>query len=140
MKRYALLGSLLFAIAGFGNPVVAGNVVVIVNKDNHNAVDKQLVAKIYNGEAKRWESGESMVDLALPEDNPETANFCDDIIGRKLSHMKMVWSQMMFTGQSLPPKQVDSDDEMKKMVSRSVNAIGYIKASSLDDTVKAVIK
>ena len=54
--------------------------------------------------------------------------------------MKLVWSQMMFSGQSLPPKQVASDDEMKKMVSANVNAIGYIKASSLDDSVKVVIK
>lgn len=140
MKRHALVGSLLLAIAGLGNPVFAGNVIVIVNKNNHNAVDKQLVAKIYNGEVKGWESGEPIAALDLPEDNPVTASFCNDIIGKKISHMKMVWAQMMFSGQALPPKQVASDDEMKKEVSSNIDAIGYIKASSLDDTVKAVIK
>ena len=54
MKKFALVGSLLLAVAGYGNPVVAGDIVVIVNKSNNNAVDKQLVAKIYNGEVKGY--------------------------------------------------------------------------------------
>ncbi len=140
MKKFAIVVSMLLAIAGFGKTVYAGGVVVIVNKNNNNIVDKRLIAKIYNGEAKGWESGGAIAALGLPDDNPETAMFCDEVIGKKLSHMKMVWSQMMFSGQSLPPKQVASDDEMKKMVSANVNAIGYIKASSLDDSVKVVIK
>ena len=140
MKKFALVGSLLLAIAGYGNPVVAGDIVVIVNKSNNNAVDKQLVAKIYNGEVKGWQSGGAVVALDLPDNNPEAAQFCDEVIGKKLSHMKMVWAQMMFSGQALPPKHVASDDEMKKMVSGDVNAIGYIKASNVDDSVKVVIK
>jgi hypothetical protein len=80
------------------------------------------------------------VNLSLPDNNPETGKFCDEIIGKSLSHMKLLWSQMMFSGQALPPKQVSSDDEMKKMVSANIDAIGFIKASSLDTSVKAGIK
>jgi hypothetical protein len=46
----------------------------------------------------------------------------------------------VFSGKALPPKQMGSDDEMKKFVASNKGAIGYIKASSLDDSVKAVVK
>jgi len=140
MKKFALFGSLILAIAGFCNPVFAGDIVVIVNKANSNAVDKDAVAKIYKGKLKNWPSGGAVVNLSLPDNNPETGKFCDEIIGKSLSHMKLLWSQMMFSGQALPPKQVSSDDEMKKMVSANIDAIGFIKASSLDTSVKAGIK
>jgi len=140
MKKFALFGSLILVIAGFCNPVFAGDIVVIMNKANSNAVDKGMVAKIYNGKLKNWPSGGAVANLSLPDNNPETGKFCDEIIGKSLSHMKLVWSQMMFSGQALPPKQVASDEEMKKVVSDNVDAIGYIKASSLDDSVKAAFK
>jgi len=140
MNKYAIVCSLILAITVFTNPVFAGDIVVIVNKTNNNPIDKDMVAKIYKGHFKNWPSGGAVADLALPDNNPETAKFCDDVIGKSLSHMKLVWSQMMFSGQALPPKQVGSDEEMKKMVSENADAIGFIKASSLDDSVKAVVK
>jgi len=140
MNKSAIICSLILAFTVFAHPVLAGDVVVIVNKSNNNTVDKDTVAKIYKGHFKNWPSGGAVTDLSLPDNDPETGKFCDDILGKSLSHMKLVWSQMMFSGQALPPKQVASDDEMKKMVSDNVNAIGFIKASSLDGSVKAVIK
>jgi ABC-type phosphate transport system substrate-binding protein len=140
MNKYAIVCSLILAITVFANPVFAGDVVVIVNKSNNNPVDKDTVAKIYKGHFKNWPSGGTVTNLALPDNNPETGKFCDEIIGKSLSHMKLLWSQMMFSGQALPPKQVLSDEEMKKTVGSDVNAIGFIKASSVDDSVKVVIK
>lgn len=140
MKKCAIVYSLLFAFAGFANPVFAGDMVIIVNKSNNNPVDKAMIAKIYDGKFKSWPSGGAVSYLSLPENDPEMGKFCKEFMGKSLSHMKMVWAQMMFSGQALPPKQVASDAEMKKVVSGNVNAIGFIKASSVDDSVKVVLK
>jgi ABC-type phosphate transport system substrate-binding protein len=140
MKKCAIIGLLIAAITGLANPAFAGGVVVIVNKANNNAVDKNLVVQIYNGQFKQWPSGGAVESLVLPDDNPMTKSFCEDVLGRKVAHMKLKWSQMMFSGQALPPKQIASDEDVKKEVSNNVSAIGFIQASSLDDSVKAVIK
>ena len=140
MKKLAIVCSLMISMAAATNPVFAGEMVVIVNKSNSNPVDKDTVAMIYKGKFKNWPSGGAVVDLSLPDDSPETGKFCEEIIGKSLSHMKLLWSQMMFSGQALPPKQVPSDEAMKKAVSSDVNAIGFIQASSVDDSVKVVIK
>jgi hypothetical protein len=76
----------------------------------------------------------------LPEDNPVRASFSTDVLGKSVGNVKAVWAQLVFSGRALPPKQAASDDEVKKLVAANKSAIGYVKASSVDDSVKAVIK
>ena len=54
--------------------------------------------------------------------------------------MKAVWARVIFTGKGLPPKVFDPDAEVKKVVSSNKNAIGYIRASSVDSSVKVVAR
>jgi len=119
---------------------LAGDVVVIVNKANENPVDKALIAKIYTGESKAWAAGGSVVAYDLPDDNPARASFDNEIVGKTPSSLKSLWTQNTFTGKGVPPKQAASDEDIKKAISANKNAIGYIKASSVDDTIKVVFK
>ena len=130
----------LFAGAASSLPAWAADVVVIVNKTNANAVDKSLVVKIYTGEAKNWPDGGPVFALDQAEDNPVRADFNSSVLGKSSGNMKALWAQNIFAGKGLPPKVVDPDAEVKKVVSTNKNAIGYIKAASVDDTVKVVVK
>lgn len=121
-------------------PAWAGDVVVIVNKGNANAVDKAFVVKVYTGEAKAWPDGGPIFSVDQGESNPVRADFSSNVLGKSVSNMKALWAQNIFAGKALPPKVVDQDAEVKKVVSTNKNAIGYISASSVDDTVKAVVK
>lgn len=120
--------------------VWAGGVAVIVNKDNDHAINKELITKIYTGKDREWSNGDKILLLDLPENSPTRVSFSNDIMGQSVSSLKFTWAQMMFSGVAVPPKVVQSDAEVKKYVTENKNAIGYIKASSLDDSVKAVIK
>ena len=130
----------LIALMASAVPALAGDVVVIVNKGNDNAIDKALIAKIYVGDAKVWGNGGSIAAYDLPDDNAMRASFDNDIVGKSPASLKSLWTQNVFTGKSVPPKQAGSDDDVKKAVAANKNAIGYIKASSADDSVKVVLK
>jgi ABC-type phosphate transport system substrate-binding protein len=132
--------AIAIALLACGAAAEAGEVVVIVNKANDNTLDKALVAKIYTGESKVWGNGGGISAYDLPEDNPARASFASEMVGKTQSSLKSLWTQNVFTGKSVPPKSAASDDEVKKAVSANKNAIGYIKASSADDTVKVVVK
>ena len=121
-------------------PAWAGDIVVIVNKNNNNAMDKAFVAKIYTGEAKNFPDGGPVFALDQDENNPVRADFYSSMLGKNVSNMKALWAQNIFSGKGLPPKVVNPDNEVKKVVGTNKNAIGYIKASSVDDTVKVVVK
>ncbi|MFY9314958.1 MAG: substrate-binding domain-containing protein [Burkholderiales bacterium] len=134
------LAGALLAGAAFSLPAWAADLVVIVNKSNANAVDKAFVVKVYVGEVKNWPDGGPVFALDQGEDNPIRLDFNGSVLGKSSANMKALWAQNIFAGKGLPPKVADSDAEVKKVVSTNKNAIGYIKASSADDTVKVVVK
>jgi ABC-type phosphate transport system substrate-binding protein len=138
-KQFLKMCSMLVGLV-LSASVWAGNVVVIVNKDNDQAINKALIAKIYTGKDKEWSNGDKIMLLDLPESNPARLIFSKDVVGKSVESLKFTWAQMMFSGVAVPPKVVHSDEEMKKYVSDNRNAIGYIDASSVDDSVKVVIK
>jgi len=142
MKTSKAHKSVLAALTSLwlANAAWAGDYVVIVNKDNAYPVDKAFVAKVFTGDAKSWKDGSPITAVDLPEDNPVRASFSNDVLGKTVGNVKAQWAQLIFSGRALPPKQAASDDEVKKLVSANKSAIGYIKASSLDDSVKAVLK
>jgi ABC-type phosphate transport system substrate-binding protein len=118
----------------------AGGIVVIVNKANDNAIDKALVAKIYQGDSRTWPNGGSIAALDLPEDNSSRSDFDAAIVGKGQGALKSLWAQNVFTGKALPPKTAASDEDVKKAVAANKNAIGYIQSGSADDTVKVVVR
>ena len=141
MKRTSLNYFLaLLAGAALSMSASAADVVVIVNKANANAVDKALVAKIYTGVTKSWPDGGPIFPLDQDENSPIRADFYSSVMGKSTSNMKALWAQIIFSGKGLPPKIANPDAEVKKVVSTNKNAIGYIRASSVDDTIKVVIK
>jgi ABC-type phosphate transport system substrate-binding protein len=119
-------------------PASAEEVAVIVNKSNTNAVDHALVVKLYTGAARGWPDGSPAFVLDQGEDSPARAEFYAAVIGKSAAAMKAIWAQNIFSGRGLPPKLANPDVEMKKLVSANKNAIGYIKASSVDDSVRVV--
>jgi len=128
------------AAAAFNMPAWAEDYVVIVNKGNSNAVDKAFVAKVFTGEAKNWPDGGPVFSIDQAESTAVRADFYRGLLGKSSANMKALWAQNIFSGKGLPPKVVDPDLEVKKIVSSNKNAIGYIKASSVDDTIKVVAK
>lgn len=141
MKNISLK-SLVALLAGatFSLSVCAADVVVIINKANINAVDKALVVKIYTGQVKNWPDGGPVFALDQGENSPIRNDFNSSVLDKSSGNMKALWAQNIFSGKGLPPKVADADAEVKKIVSSNKNAIGYIQASSVDDTVKVVVK
>jgi len=118
----------------------AVDIAVIVNNENTNSVNQTTIKKIYHGKMKSWPAGGSVRALDLPDASPVREAFSSSILGKSVSNMKAKWAQMIFSGKGTPPKVVNSDEEVKKIVATNKNAIGYIAASSLDGSVKAVLK
>ncbi len=122
----------------FAVTMAAEDFVIIVNKDNTNAVDRELVTKIYRGETKSWAGGGSVVPYALPEENTVRAAFDKALLNKSPAQSKALWAQLTFTGKALPPKIADSDAEVVKAVSENKNAIGYVAPHAASDKVKVV--
>ena len=64
--------------------------------------------------------------------------FYSAVLGKSNAAMRAIWSQNIFTGKGMPPKVTAEDGEMKRIVAANRNAIGYIRASQIDKTVRVV--
>jgi ABC-type phosphate transport system substrate-binding protein len=140
MKTRLAVQALLLGMSLACCPAWAGDVVVIGNKANANTVDKALVAKLYSGETKSWPSGDGAVLYDQPEDSPVRADFSTDFVGKSPANLKAIWSRLVFSGRALPPKVVDGDAAVKQAVAANPNAIGYVRAASVDASVKVLAK
>lgn len=138
MTRILLLTLSLFLLL-VAPAFSAGGLAVIVNKENNNAIDRSTIQKIYLGTLSRWPSGGVIAVLDQPEDSPVTAQFDTKVVGKSVATMKDIWAQNVFTGKAMPPKVHASDEVIRGIVARSKNAIGYIRSSSVDSSVKVVL-
>jgi ABC-type phosphate transport system substrate-binding protein len=116
----------------------ADDIVVIVNKDNPNAVDLAYVARIYTGATMRWPDGSPVFALDQAEDSAARAQFASAVVGRSVPALRGIWSQNIFAGKGLPPKVASPDSEMKRLVAQNRHAIGYVLSSQVDDSVRVV--
>ena len=125
-------------LATFG--VRAEDIVVIVNKDNPNVVDKQYIARLYTGAIKGWPDGSPAFPVDQLEESAARTVFYASVVGKSQATMRAIWQQNIFGGNGLPPKIVSPDAAMKHLVANNRNAIGYILASQVDASVKVIAK
>lgn len=135
----ALAAGLALLISLVAAPVQAEEeVVVIVNKDNPNVVDRQYVARLYTGAIKGWPDGSPAFPVDQMEDSEARVVFYATVVGKSQAAVRAIWQQNIFSGNGLPPKIASPDLAMKRLVATNRNAIGYILASQVDSTVKVI--
>ncbi len=139
MKKISIqIGSLCFIL--FFTPSTMAEISVIVHPDNAIAsIDERAAKKIFLGKSKKFPGG----GKAQPIDQSGGAAreaFHSTITKKNAAKLKAYWSRMVFTGKAQPPKEVADDAGVIAKVSGDPKAIGYVDSSSINDSVKEVLK
>jgi ABC-type phosphate transport system substrate-binding protein len=116
-------------------------VVVIVNPKNPaTSLTTEQVAALYLGNATTFPSGGPVALADQPEAAGIRGNFYQKATGRSAAQVRATWARITFTGKGTPPKELKSEADVKAFVAADPKAIGYVDASALDGSVKAVLK
>ena len=116
-------------------------VVVIVNPQNPAAsLTAAQVASLYLGNAITFPSGGPVALADHPEAAEIRGDFYQKATGRSAAQVRATWARITFTGKGTPPKELKSDADVKAFVAADPKAIGYVDASAVDGSVKAVLK
>jgi ABC-type phosphate transport system substrate-binding protein len=142
---YLVAGALLVVCGAISTARVsaAGDEVdIIVNKSN--SIDSLSLAdakKIFDGDKGSWPNGKRITVIMLAAGEPERDVVMHDIYKMSDSDYTKYFLQASFTGKvDAPPKEVASDSDAKQDVASNPGAIGYVKASDVDSSVKVVLK
>jgi ABC-type phosphate transport system substrate-binding protein len=139
MRNKFILG--IAAAAALCAASANAEIVVIVNPKNPAAsLSTEQVAALFLGNSNTFPDGGTVALADLPESADVRGKFYEKATGRSVAQVKATWARITFTGKGTPPKELKSEADVKAFVASDPKAIGYVDASAVDGSVKAVLK
>ncbi len=127
---------LVLAFLMVSSAALAADYVIITNKANPvTALTAKEIKNYYLGKQTSWSDG-SKVTVYTQKGSDVHQPFLKQLVRKTPQQYATYWKKSLFTGTGLPPKDFNSDDEMKQAVSAQPGSIGYISASALDGSVR----
>jgi ABC-type phosphate transport system substrate-binding protein len=56
-----------------------------------------------------------------------------------LKRLNAYWARLQFSGAVQPPPEISDSQSVRDLVRHNKNAIGYIEASQVDDSVRVIL-
>jgi len=104
---------------------------VIVHSSNaETSLTKREVSDFFLKKLTKWKDGRSVVPIDLVEDSRIRISFSRAIHGRQVFAIKSYWQQQIFSGRAVPPREMDSEEEIVHFVARSQGAIAYVSTTT----------
>src|SRR4051812_14500973 len=132
MKRKLLLLTLAASLSAIASPAMA-ELVIVVNPQNP-------ATRMFPSQAAQFFLGGSVLftPIEQAESSAIRAEFYKKVLEKEPAQVQAIWSKLTFTGKAKPPKEYKSSAEVKKAVAETLNAIGYIEKSAVDDSIKVI--
>jgi ABC-type phosphate transport system substrate-binding protein len=115
----------------------SAQVAVIANKSvSDNAVSLASAGNIYSLNQTSWNDGTKIIVF----DNSSESKTFYDALGKDFMSLKKEWMKKQLTGAAKAPQTLASDSDVIKKVADTPGAIGFVKASSVDGSVKVLLQ
>ena len=112
---------------------------VIVHPDNPAiTLRREEVSRLFLKKITRWSDGRIAAPVDLVVSAPARDAFSRDVHHRSPLAIKKYWQQMVFSGQSAPPPEVASEEDVLAMIRSDPAAIGYVSDETTLQGVKIV--
>jgi ABC-type phosphate transport system substrate-binding protein len=142
MKMKRLIPISLFIALAAAAPGLAADddLVVVVNKSNSvDNVTKAQLKKMILGEQSSWSAGKKVTVVLRAPGQPERDGVLRSVCGMSEDDFNQSWMRASFNGTTAtPPKSLASGAAVRQSVTTIAGAVGFLRASDVDDTVKTV--
>lgn len=113
---------------------------VVVSADSAlKTLTQKEAAEIFLGRGREHASGEFLLVFDMPRDSEARAGFYRAVAGMSLAQVNSHWARLMFTGRTLPPQPLPSEQRMHDLVKRNPSAIGYLQKEPADKALRTVL-
>jgi ABC-type phosphate transport system substrate-binding protein len=118
-----------------------GFIVIVNAKNDATKLDRKLVADIFLKKQTHWSDDSTIKPVDQLRTSAVRARFSQEVLGRSISSVRAYWNQVVFSGQGVPPPELDSDASVVKYVAANQTAIGYVStATELKGTKPVQVK
>jgi len=121
-------------------PAYQDDLAIIVNKSNPTeALTLAELRNVFLAERSRWPNGRKITITMLDSGNPERDAVLRTIYRMREADFNRNFLHARFTGETTEePKLLASPNNMVRFVFNAPGAIGYVRASNLDSSVKVL--
>ena len=130
----------VLAMGGVTTSQAADGYKVVVNVGNPlDTATKAQVSDLFLKKTATWSNGVEVepIDLYPTSDLRET--FSEAVHGRSVAAVKSYWQRLIFSGEAVPPPEIENEKQVMFWVGSSPGAIGYVSASTpLGEGVKVL--
>lgn len=130
----------MLVIFSWVESVSAGGVAVVVNSRNPvMELTKREVSDIFLGRRHTFPVGNPVIVLERNSSSKLKKIFFNLLNGMNLKRLNAYWARLQFSGRVQPPISISSDHRLLEIIQQNEAAIGYMNASSVDDSVRVVL-
>jgi len=138
--RNSLKFSLLLALLSLAASAHAEVVVVVSSKSSVTSLTAEQTAKIFLGKVVTFPNERTAYPIDQPEGSAIRDEFYSKVAHKNSSQLTAYWAKIIFTGEGRPPTLISGDVAVRKAIANNPNAIGYIDKSSVNRSVRVVLK
>lgn len=137
-SRYIVLFVFAIAAALLAPVAMAGEAVVTGANSDVGPLTRDQVRDLFLGMISSLPDGVTAVLVDLPESSPARNDFYLKLTNKTAAQASALWAKLYFTGRGIPPREVQSTEEVKAFLNSTPGSIGYIDASAVDPSVKVI--
>lgn len=138
-RQWLLVAVSCLALAGLTAAPAAAQISVVMAKSATAKVTKAEIKEIFSGAKLKWPNGNKIQVIDQP-DTEIGKKFYASALGKSANQIRTQWAKLLLSGQAVAPIKCLSDKAVKKAVAGNPNAIGYISAGALDDSVQEILR
>jgi len=112
---------------------------VVVHPRRAGTLSESDVRAIYLKQQLFWNDGQPIVPINLEAGSPARERFSERLFGQGSRRLAAYWNQRYFEAGGFPPATLASEEAVLRFVAGNENAIGYVTADEVGDTVAAVL-
>lgn len=113
--------------------------VVITHPSRTDAISVQELRRIYLRQRRFWGDREPVLPVNQEHGSAIRTAFDDVVFGTMVASLVRYWNEQYFQG-VLPPPTLGSDSAVRQYVAARKNAVGYIDARQVDDSVRVLLR
>jgi ABC-type phosphate transport system substrate-binding protein len=133
-----LLATLLLQAVAHAQTAEPAMVVIAHPGTSEETIPRASLRAIVGMRLHRWPQDTPVKVFVLADDATEHATFSKTVLQVFPHQLRMAWDRQVFSGQGQYPEQVASAQEMLSRVAATPGAIGYVKASEVNQYVRVL--
>jgi hypothetical protein len=136
IARLALLVALLLGGAG---AAMADIVIVCGRTSPITEMSRDQAERLYLGRLSALPSGAPVSPVDLPV-GAVREQFYHSLTGKNPNQIRAYWSRQVFAGRAAPPREAASVAEVRSLLAKYPDLVGYLPAGDVDVTMRVLLK